>query len=98
MGEHKTNPNVTEAKPRCGSCPHFYAEGRPGFGHCRRHPPTCFMIQGQDLAGKPVPVPMSFYAPTQAHLGCGEHPEFMRWMSRFRAAAMESGALEQAET
>ena len=107
MGEHKTNSVAIEAadRPRCGSCVHFMREQGRG-GHCRRMPPTVFIVPQQgpmgqvlkDAFGNPQMMPSSLFPPTYEDRWCGEHPDFMVWWSNRKriSPALEALATDAA--
>jgi len=70
---------LASGHPVCASCVHYVAEDEER-GHCRRFPPTVFVVPTQNMLQQTGLAPVSFYPPTLAGHGCGEHPEFTSWM------------------
>lgn len=74
---------IDQGRPLCVSCAHFVPEGVE-VGHCRRFPPTMF------VTGTPNPLdrrdvtirPSSCWPPVRPNQFCGEHPDFLLWLTR----------------
>ena len=95
MGEHKTNPNSADPRPRCGTCDKFIpAQGNTGT--CHALPPTCFAIPSQNkLTGQTTLQPISYWTPAAADkAGCSQHPDFMRWSRENKDRWVQVGELE----
>jgi hypothetical protein len=97
MSEHKQNPVaiVSTSRPKCRTCVNFFRDG-PNGGHCRRFPPVPALVPQQTIKGVQL-VLQSNWPPTLNDRYCGEHNDFLRWLSENREHLIEAAALDQAE-
>lgn len=91
---------MSESRPRCAKCVHYFKENA-AQGHCRRGPPNAFKF----VIPEPDPLHLgkmqmreqisSAWPPVKADFYCGEHSEFPRWFIQHRQDALVLGSLEQ---
>lgn len=89
------NEEQGAGRPKCATCVHFFREN-PQAGHCRRHPPTPFHMPQKTAMGAIQMLLQSSWPPVTPERWCGEHPDFLRWLSENRNRALDLMEFEAA--